>query len=77
MAAAKMQKLSEPAATSVTGAPTVQELVAAYLQEKAPTRKDTRRSYQVWLRCHILPKWGEKQITDLQPRPVEMWLQSQ
>ena len=76
IAAAKMQPLSESATRSVTGAPTVQELVAAYLQEKAPTRKDTRRSYQVWLRCHILPKWGDKQITDLQPRPVEMWLQS-
>jgi integrase len=76
IAAAKMQPLSKSATRSVTGAPTVQELVAAYLQEKAPTRKDTRRSYQVWLRCHILPKWGDKQITDLQPRPVEMWLQS-
>jgi integrase len=54
----------------------VQELVTAYLQEKAPTRQDTRRSYQVWLRCHILPNWGDKQITDLQPRPVEMWLES-
>lgn len=37
----------------------MQELVTAYLQEKAPTRKDTRRLYQVWLRCHILPKWGD------------------
>lgn len=76
MAAAKMQQLSETATRLVPGAPTVQELVAAYLQERAPTRKDTRRSYQVWLRCHISPKWRDKQITDLQPRPVEVWLQS-
>jgi integrase len=75
-AAAEMQQQSEPAIKPEPGAPTVQELVTAYLQEKAPTRKDTRRSYQVWLRCHILPKWGESQITDLQPRPVEMWLES-
>jgi len=75
-AAAEMQQQSEPATKPEPRAPTVQELVTAYLQEKAPTRKDTRRSYQVWLRCHILPKWGDSQITDLQPRPVEMWLES-
>lgn len=75
-AAAEMQKPSEPAPKAEPGAPTVQELVTAYLQEKAPTRKDTRRSYQVWTRCHILPKWGESQITVLQPRPVELWLES-
>lgn len=76
MAAAKMQQLSGPATRPESGAPNVQEVVKAYLQEKAPTRKDTRRSYEVWLRCHILPKWADNQITDLQPRPVEMWLQS-
>src|SRR5581483_2790618 len=75
-ASADMQRSSVPAINGEPGAPTVRELVTAYLQEKAPTRKDTRRSYQVWLRCHILPKWGDKQITDLQPRPIEMWLQS-
>ena len=76
MAAAKMQQPLEPAPQPESGAPTVQELVTAYLQEKAPARKDTRRSYQVWLRCHILPKWGNRPITELQPRPVEMWLES-
>jgi integrase-like protein len=74
LAAARMQH-SLAAAKPETEAPTVQELVTAYLQEKAPTRRDTRRSYQVWLRCHILPHWGDKQITDLQPRPIEMWLE--
>ena len=77
MAAARMQPMrSGPVTRPVSGAPSVQELVAAYLQEKAPTRKDTRRSYEVWVRCHILPMWADKPITDLQPRPVEMWLQS-
>ena len=28
------------------------------------------------MRCHILPKWGGNQITDLQPRPVELWPES-
>jgi integrase len=75
-AAAEMQQPPQPATQTEPGVPTVQELVTAYLQEKAPTRKDTRRSYQVWTRCHILPKWGNNRITDLQPRPVEMWLES-
>ena len=75
LAAARTWKPSS-AANSEAGAPTVHELVTAYLREKAPTRRDTRRSYQVWLRCHILPIWGNKQITDLQPRPVELWLES-
>jgi integrase len=71
-----MQQPPQPATQPEPGVPTVQELVTAYLQEKAPTRKDTRRSYQVWTRCHILPKWGNNRITDLQPRPIEMWLES-
>ena len=75
-AAAEMHRPTEPATKAEPEPPTVQELVAAYLQEKAPKRRDTKRSYQVWLRCHILPEWGDKQITDLQPRPVEMWLES-
>jgi integrase len=75
-AAAEMQQPPQPATKPEPGVPTVRELVTAYLQEKAPTRKDTRRSYQVWVRCHILPKWGNNRITDLQPRPVEMWLES-
>jgi integrase len=75
-AAAEMQQPPQAATQPEPGVPTVQELVTAYLQEKAPTRKDTRRSYQVWTRCHILPKWGNNRITDLQPRPVEMWLES-
>jgi len=45
-----------------------------YRLEKMPTRIDTRRSYDVWLRCHIVPRFGTQHITDLQARPVELWL---
>lgn len=41
-----------------------------------PTRSDTKRSYEVWIGNHILPKWGACPITDLEPRPVELWLGS-
>lgn len=57
-----------------SGAPTVSLLVEHYRTEKMPTRIDTRRSYDVWLRCHILPEFGECVVTDLQARTVELWL---
>ena len=41
-----------------------------------PTRVDTRRSYEVWIRNYILPRWGDCALSDLEPRPVEMWLAS-
>ena len=57
--------------------PTVRTLVEQYRTEKMPTRHDTRGGYESWLRVYILPKWGESPITDLQARPVEMWLEAQ
>jgi integrase len=58
------------------GAPTVSELIEGYRQEKMPKRADTRGCYETWLRVYILPKWGECHISDLQARPVELWLDS-
>ena len=55
---------------------TVNMLVTHYREEKMPKRTDTRRSYDVWLRNHILPRWGECSLTELQARPVELWLGS-
>ncbi|HYG98853.1 MAG TPA: site-specific integrase [Terriglobales bacterium] len=60
----------EPVMTGIT----VNELVQHYRTEKMPSRKDTSRSYDVWLRCHILPKFGDGPITAVQARPVELWL---
>lgn len=64
-----------PAASS-EAAPTINSLVERYRTERMPTRKDTNRSYEVWIINHIIPKWGESLITDLEPRPVELWLSS-
>jgi len=55
---------------------TVNALVEQYRVEKMPKRLDTRRSYEVWLRNHISPKWGNSSLTELQARPVELWLES-
>jgi hypothetical protein len=41
-----------------------------------PQRYSTRRAYESWLSNHIMPKWGQCSITDVQRRPVELWLQS-
>ncbi len=56
--------------------PTVMNLVEQYRTEKMPTRYSTRRGYECWLRKHILPRWGNATLTDLQARPVELWLHS-
>ena len=51
-------------------------LVAQYREERMPERQSTRRGYNAWLDNHILPRWGSSPIASLQPRPVELWLQS-
>jgi integrase len=59
-----------------TGIPTVEILINHYRQEKMPERFSTSRGYESWIRNHILPKWGSAALTELQARPVELWLQS-
>ena len=54
----------------------VKQLVEQYRTEKMPNRYDTRRAYEVWLRNHILPRWGDSPLTDLQARPVQLWLET-
>ncbi len=60
----------------VTIAPTVNELIACYRKEEMPERLSTRRGYEAWLKNHILPRWGESRITELQPHPVQLWLRA-
>ena len=55
---------------------TVKSLVTEYRNEKMPQRLSTRRGYDAWLNNHLLPRWGNSLLTDLQARPVELWLQS-
>jgi integrase len=53
---------------------TMRTLAERYLQERLPSRHSTARMYRSWLRNHILPKWGDLRVTDIQPRPIELWL---
>lgn len=66
-------EIPEPKASKIL---TVKNLVDHYRDERMPSRKDTRRSYEVWIRNHILPKWGTHAFSELEPRPVELWLRS-
>ena len=65
-----------PSASQLSACRRSSALVEQYRTEKMPTRKDTNRGYESWIRVHIIPKWGQSLITDLQARPVEMWLES-
>lgn len=56
--------------------PMVRTLVAQYRAERMPRRAMTRQGYNTWLNQYILPKWGECPITELQARPIDLWLQS-
>ncbi len=75
-AQALRQMVENSQVTTSNGAPTVTTLVAQYRVEKMPKRTDTRRSYEVWLSNHIVPKWGDCALSDLQARPVELWIES-
>src|SRR5215469_12673616 len=63
----------QPTAVAPIG-DTVSNVVARYEVERMPSRHSTARVYRSFLRNHVLPKWGNARIDDIQPRPVELWL---
>jgi integrase len=71
-----LEKLRSLSLQSTRMSPTVLQVVQQYRVEKMPKRHSTRRSYEVWLGKHIIPRWGEQFITELRPRLVELWLES-
>jgi Phage integrase family len=55
----------------------VRWIVEQYRAEKLPKlRHSTQRVAGLWLNKYALGHWGDRLITDLQPRPVELWLDS-
>jgi integrase len=57
--------------------PTVRSIVQQYRTERLPKlRHTTQRIAGLWLNKYALGHWGDHRITDLQPRPVELWLDS-
>jgi integrase len=66
-------ELQQPSAEAPIGE-TVSSVVARYEVERMPTRHTTARVYRSFLTNHVLPKWGETRVQEIQPRPVELWL---
>lgn len=57
--------------------PTLRWVVEQFRVEKMPRlRHSTQRVTELWIRKYLLAHWGSKPITDLHPRPVELWLES-
>jgi integrase len=67
---------SQPLQPQPAHVPSVAVLVEQYRAEKMPKRFSTQRGYNAWIKNHIVPKWGACEITSVQARPVELWLQS-
>lgn len=55
---------------------TVTAVVKRFREERMPERFSTRYGYEAWIKNHILPRWGNRPLTELQPRAVELWLKS-
>lgn len=64
---------TQPAAETILGE-TLSSVAARYEIERMPSRHTTARVYRSFLNNHVLPKWGDTRIEDVQPRPVELWL---
>jgi integrase len=75
-AAQAFRVLPQPTQPSTPAVPTVAALVERYRVERMPRRYSTRRGYESWLKCHVVPRWGAQSITAVQPRDVELWLAS-
>jgi len=56
---------------------TLKELVTHYEQKELPSKTPyTQDVYRQYLATWILPKWGERVLSDIKPVPVEEWLKS-
>ncbi len=64
----------QPTKTAEPKGDTVQSVITRYEVERMPERHSTARVYRSFLKCHIVPRWGDVLIQDVQPRPVELWL---
>jgi integrase len=69
----EVDRLQTKTQSGTTG-DTVRSVVESYEAERMPSRHSTARVHRCFLKVHILPRWGDTLIRDVQPRPVELWL---
>ncbi len=48
-------------------------LAAQHLSEAAQTQRSFATT-EMYMRCHILPRWGKVRLTDIETRAVSQWL---
>jgi integrase len=70
------EKLRLPLEKPIHDANTVNAMATRYEAERFPSRRSTARVYRSWLHNYVLPEWGNKSLSEVQPRPVELWLRS-
>jgi integrase len=54
--------------------PLVSEIIAGYRERRMPKRYSSRRAYESRIKNHVMPKWGQHSILELQACPVEDWI---
>lgn len=53
----------------------LKEAAALYVAEKRERRREsTVEGYASALRCHVLPRWGECRIEDIDPADIQEWV---
>ena len=72
----RLEQAVEVMEASDESALTVEALIENYRIERMPRRAMTRQGYNTWLKNHIIPRWGDCRIQQLQARPVDLWLRS-
>jgi integrase len=75
-AAWKQVELFEVGATKNTNGETMRDVIARYKTERMPSRHSTAYTYKSFLKNHVSPRWQDTLIQDIEPRPVELWLNS-
>lgn len=53
----------------------IEEAASLYMAEKRQTRRsNTCEGYESALRCHVLPRWGDVEIDEIDPDDVQRWV---
>lgn len=55
---------------------TMNDVVARYLMEEMPASPSTIKNYRHYLRCHIVPKWGDYALADIRAHEVRAWIRA-
>jgi len=74
LAARPFNTPTETPKSVMVSVPTVKLIAERYCAERMPSRHSTARVYHSWLNNYVLPQWGDKPISEVQPRLVELWL---